>query len=207
MRKTYPKKHRARGRNWKVRNLNIEAPDKPLKRAELEKTEAELELFMQVQCGDGVIVLMSYSEMTVEICYVIGLFLRPYLTSRPLQDLEEDPEMRKNVNMYKKDPIKARPAPSTMDDSDDEAEAMPELENLLEDITYAPTHLCFNPCTHAWHSARIHLEAHVHTCTLPRAPRLNDKEAPDDGDDTDFEGEGDIDFTSGAATFNANTRE
>jgi len=63
VKKFYPKKNRAKKRQWKLKSLAKEAPDKPVKKGEIEKDSADMELF--------------------------------------LQDLEEDPEMRANVNLYR----------------------------------------------------------------------------------------------------------
>lgn len=50
--KTYPKKHRAQRRNWRVRNLNIERPERNLKKTEEQRAEAEREMFMQMTEDD-----------------------------------------------------------------------------------------------------------------------------------------------------------
>jgi len=89
VKKTYPKKNRAARRKWKLRSLNKEALDRPLKKAEEEKGEQDMENFLQA--------------------------------------IEEDPEMRNKVNLYKKDAIKS----SKQEEDDDE---LPSIEDLLDDI-------------------------------------------------------------------------
>jgi len=65
VKKTYGRKNRAKKRHWKLKTLPKEAPDKPLKKGEIEKQNEDMEIFMQ--------------------------------------DLEEDPEYRANVNLYRAD--------------------------------------------------------------------------------------------------------
>jgi len=100
VRKTYPKKNRAARRNWRLRNLNIEGPEKALKKSEQEMEEQEYERF--------------------------------------LQEVEEDPEAQKSVNIYRKEERKnATPtAPTPAVDSDDDGE-LPGITNMLEDVNLA----------------------------------------------------------------------
>jgi len=96
VRKTYPKKNRATRRNWRLRNLNIEGPDKQLKKSEQEQEQQEQERFMQ--------------------------------------EVEEDPELQRSVNMYRKSIPDAKSA--APEGSDEEGE-LPALMNLMEDINLA----------------------------------------------------------------------
>jgi len=101
VRKTYPKKNRASRRNWRLRNLNIEGPEKALKKSEQEMEEQEYERF--------------------------------------LQEVEEDPEAQKGVNIYRKRQEEKKvtsPVAPTAVDSDDEGE-LPAITNMLEDVNLA----------------------------------------------------------------------
>jgi nonsense-mediated mRNA decay protein 3 len=102
VRKTYPKKNRAARRNWRLRNLNIEGPEKALKKSEQEIEEQEYERF--------------------------------------LQEVEEDPEAQKSVNIYRKrqeeKKVTAPVAAVPVVDSDDEGE-LPGITNMLEDVNLA----------------------------------------------------------------------
>merc|ERR1711957_147349 len=49
-----------------------------------------------------------------------------------LQAIEEDPELRNNVNLYTKDDTEVK---GHMDEDEDEGDALPELTGLLEDVT------------------------------------------------------------------------
>jgi len=101
VRKTYPKKNRAAKRNWRLRNLNIEGPDKALKKSEQEMEEQEYERF--------------------------------------LQEVEEDPEAQRGVNIYRKKQEEKKvnpPVAAATVDSDDEGE-LPAITNMLEDVNLA----------------------------------------------------------------------
>jgi len=103
VRKTYPKKNRVAKRNWRLRNLNIEGPEKALKKSEQEMEEQEYERF--------------------------------------LQEVEEDPEAQKSVNIYRKKQEEKKvtspvAATNAAVDSDDEGE-LPGITNMLEDVNLA----------------------------------------------------------------------
>lgn len=101
VRKTYPKKNRAARRNWRLRTLNIEAPEKALKKSEQEMEEQEYERF--------------------------------------LQEVEEDPEAQRSVNIYRKRQEENKvvsPTAATAADSDDEGE-LPSITNMMEDVNLA----------------------------------------------------------------------
>jgi len=100
VKKSYPKKHRARKRKWALRSLPKEAPDRPLRKMELVQQEQEYEEFLQA--------------------------------------IEEDPELRENVNLYKKDPgTDYLETKSTMEDDDDE---LPEITDLLDNLEVKVDH-------------------------------------------------------------------
>jgi len=67
VKKYYPKRNRAKKRNWKLKSLKKEPVDKP-KKGDAERDQADME--------------------------------------RLMEDLEEDPEMRSKVNLYRKEPKK-----------------------------------------------------------------------------------------------------
>lgn len=99
VKKSFARKNRKAKRKFKIKKMAIDAPDKPLKKSELQKTENDFETF--------------------------------------LEDLEEDSDMRKHVNMYKREEQKGRVEVEDDDDSDDDDDnALPELTELMDDFSF-----------------------------------------------------------------------
>jgi nonsense-mediated mRNA decay protein 3 len=96
VRKTYPKKNRASRRNWRLKSLGIEGPEKQLKKSEQEMEEQENERF--------------------------------------LQDVEEDAELQKTINVYRKPGEEMKRV--AVVDSDDEGE-LPGIVGLMDEINLA----------------------------------------------------------------------
>jgi len=100
VKKYYQKKNRRSKRQFKIKKMAIEGPDRAPKKSEMQQTETDFENF--------------------------------------LEDLEEDPEMRKHVNLYAKTEQKGKTKDGD-DDDGDEDDALPELTDLLDDFSFNMT--------------------------------------------------------------------
>ncbi|GAA5825705.1 hypothetical protein JCM11251_000343 [Rhodosporidiobolus azoricus] len=119
IRKTYPnRRKKTKARTWKLRTMVKAVGDYTMDGADVVGL-AGREKFEGKRRGAG-----AYEQAKTEADY-----------ERFLQDLEEDPEMRENVNLFKKDTAEVQ---NTMDEDTDveEEEDFPEInvDDLLEDV-------------------------------------------------------------------------